>query len=186
MADPSAALATQIRNIEAKTGQTLAQLSALVGASGLAKQGEIRSMLMQRLGLGYGDANTVAALALQAKTPTPPAGADPLDAIYAGPKAALRPVHEALIARIEAFGPFERAPKKAYVSLRRKKQFAMIGPATKDQIEVGLNVKGLAPHDRLKQQPAGKMCNYTLRLSQAVEVDATLVAWLRAAFDAAG
>jgi len=66
MADPNAALATQIRNIEAKTGQSMAQLTALVQASGLGKHGEIRSMLIERFGLGYGDANTVAALARQA------------------------------------------------------------------------------------------------------------------------
>ena len=51
MADPLAARAQQLRNIEAKTGQNFAQLCALITASGLAKVGEQRSLLMQTLGL---------------------------------------------------------------------------------------------------------------------------------------
>ncbi len=67
-------------------------------------------------------------------------------AIYSGPKADLRPIHDRLLAAIAKFGPFEIAPKKDYVSLRRKKQFAMIGPATKTRVEVGINVKGLTAY----------------------------------------
>ena len=43
MADPRAALATQLRHIEAKTGKTLAQLREVIAQSGLAKHGEVRS-----------------------------------------------------------------------------------------------------------------------------------------------
>ena len=60
MADPQAALATQLRNIETKTGQTVAQLRAVIVQSGLVKHGEVRAMLIERYGLGYGDANTLA------------------------------------------------------------------------------------------------------------------------------
>ena len=184
MADPQAAIATQLRNIEAKTGKSLAQLRAMIAQSGLAKHGEVRAMLIERLGLGYGDANT---LAHAAKAEAAPAEAgDPLDAIYAGNKAALRPIHESVMARIERLGAFEIAPKKGYVSLRRKKQFAMLGPATQTQVELGLNAQGLPADARLKAMPAGGMCQYTVRLSTPAEVDASLVAWLRAAYDTAG
>jgi hypothetical protein len=176
MADPQAALATQLRNIEAKTGQTLAQLRAVIAQSGLAKHGEVRAMLVERYGLGYGDANTLAHAA-KADPAAAAAAGDPLDAIYSGSKAALRPLHEHVMVRIEGFGAFEIAPKKAYLSLRRKRQFAMLGPATKEQIELGLNAKALPP---------GGMCQYSVRLSSASEVDAKLVGWLRTAYDAAG
>ena len=90
------------------------------------------------------------------------------------------------MARIKGFGAFEEAPKKAYISLRRRKQFAMVGPATKDSVEIGLNAKDLPAHARLKVQPPGSMCQSTTRITSAAEVDAQLVGWLRQAYDAAG
>ena len=90
------------------------------------------------------------------------------------------------MALIEPYGAFEVAPKKGYVSLRRKKQFATLGPATQTQVELGLNAKGLPAHARLKLMPPGGMCQYTLRLSSTADIDARVAAWLRAAFDAAG
>lgn len=187
MADPNAALATQLRNIEARTGKTLDQLRQLLADSGLAKHGEKRSYLMETLGLGHGDANTVVHLAAQSATGAASgADEDPLAAIYTGAKAHLRPLHEAVIAAIDRVGPYEQAPKKAYVSLRRNKQFAMLGPATKDQVELGLNVKDLPPHPRLKALAPGGMCQYTVRLSNTGEVDDDLRGWLRAAYAAAG
>ncbi len=185
MADPQAAIANQIRNIEARTGKSFAQLCRLIADSGLAKVGEQRTMLMETLGLGYGDANTLAIRAREAAAPAP-ASADPLDAIYAGNKAPLRPLHDALMARIDELGAFETAPKKGYVSLRRKKQFAMLGPATKDALELGLNARHLPPSARLKALPAGGMCQYSVRVGAADEIDAELMSWVRTAYEAAG
>ena len=194
MADPQAATLTQLRNIQSRTGKTIAELHAVLAASGLAKTGERRSLLMEQFKLGYGDANVVALFygkplpALDGAVPvaaTAPQG-DPLDAIYTGAKAHLRPLHEAVMQAISALGPCELAPKKTYISLRRKKQFAMLGPATKDLVELGLNAKSLPPHARLKAMPPGGMCQYTVRLGRADEVDDTLVGWIRSAYEAAG
>ena len=169
MADPQAALATQLRNIETKTGKTLAQLRDLIAESGLAKHGEVRSMLIERFALGYGDANTLA----HASKPEPTAAG-----------AGLRPLHDAVMKQLDKLGAFDAAPKKTYLSLRRKKQFAMVGPATKDQIEIGLNAKSLPADARLKALPPGGMCQYAVRLSSAAEVDVALLGWIRAAYDA--
>ncbi len=185
MADPQTAITHQIRNIEAKTGKSFEDLCQMIAESGLTKVGEQRSMLIERLGLGYGDANMVALKAKEAALPAP-ATAEPLEALYAGAKAPLRALHERLCEQIDKFGSYEKATKKAYISLRRKKQFAMLGPAIKDQIELGLNVKGLTAAPRLKAMPAGGMCQYTVRLSSVSEIDAELLRWVRAAFDAAG
>jgi len=195
MPDPQAATLTQLRNIQVKTGKTIVELHAVLAGSGLAKTGERRTLLMEQFKLGYGDANAVA---LFYGKPVPDLGAgaaaamsavatgDPLDAIYAGAKAGLRPLHDAVMALVGSLGPFESAPKKAYISLRRKKQFAMVGPATKDAIEIGLNAKDLPAHARLKVQPPGGMCQAATRISTAKEVDAALKAWIKQAYDAAG
>ncbi len=194
MADPLAATITQLKNIQVKTGKTIAQMHAAVAASGASKHAEKRSWLMAQYKLGHGDANTVMHfidkplpdLGSSAPAATPSAAGDPLDAIYTGAKAGLRPLHDAVIAAIEALGEFEQAPKKSYVSLRRKKQFAMVGPATKDSIEIGFNAKDLPAHARLKVQPPGGMCQATTRITSAAEVDAALKGWLKRAYDAAG
>jgi len=86
--DIDKALATQLANIETRTGKTVAELVALVRGSGLAKHGEQVAMLKQALGMGHGDANTIAHVAKAADAPAPVADADPLDAIYTGPRPA--------------------------------------------------------------------------------------------------
>ena len=191
MSSVERAKATQIENIQKRTGKSLEELTELVQSSGLSKHGEIRSMLMEKLGLGYGDANmlvlyvlkTDVQLVVQEKGLTTD---DVLDEIYSGPKANLRPIHERLMSVINQFGDFEIAPKKGYVSLRRKRQFAMLGPATNTRFELGINIKDLDTDERLVLQPAGSMCNYKVRLTEPDQVDETVVNWLRKAYDKAG
>ena len=186
MADVQKALATQIKNIETRTGRTLEQLIAHVRGSGLAKHGEIVSMLKSSFGLGYGDANTIAHLAKDAGGGPESSPSDPLDRLYVGPKAALRPIHDSLLTHLRQFGAFETAPKQKYVSYRRKRQFAMIGPATNTRVEVGLNIRELPSSPRLERLPTGQMCTFRIKLTDAAQVDAELIAWLRSAYDAAG
>jgi hypothetical protein len=184
MADLKQAVETQLRNIQARTGKTLEQLRAIVEGSGLAKHGERVAMLKRDLGMGHGDANTLvhhlASLAASPVEDTSGAG------YYTGARAALRPIHEAVMARIARLGGFEIAPKKTYLSLRRKKQFATVGPATATQVEVGLNAKDLEPTGRLVRLPPGGMCQYRVRLASVDEVDDELVGWIGRAYDAAG
>jgi predicted transport protein len=181
----------QIQNIQTRTGKTLDELFALIRESGLSKHGEIREMLKRDLSLGYGDANALAAAFLKSvsQSDTPAAGVateDVVGAIYAGAKGDLRPIHEKLMAAIAALGPFEIAPKKAYVSLRRKKQFATIGPANKTRVDVGLNMKGVPATERLIELPPGGMCQYRVSLTEVSEVDQEVMGWVRSAYEGAG
>jgi hypothetical protein len=147
------------------------------------------AMLKTQLGMGHGDANLLAHVARKPDSVSGAAGlssGDVLGGLYTGPKAELRPIHDRLLEAIKEFGTFEEAPKRSYVSYRRKKQFAMIGPATRTQVELGLNVKGLVETDRLKELPAGKMCNFKVRFANISEIDREVIEWMRAAYDAAG
>ena len=187
MTDLEKAYATQLANIEKRSGKSLAELVKLLDASGVTKFGERRDFLKSTLGMGHGDANAVVTYAQE--NASVGAGASPaqiLDEIYSGKKAHLRMVHDALIAKIGTFGDYETAPKKGYVSLRRKKQFAMIGPATLSRIDVGLNMKGVAATSRLVAEAPGKMCNYKVGLATVKEVDTELLGWIRQAYDNAG
>ena len=90
------------------------------------------------------------------------------------------------MAEIDTFGEFEILPKKGYVSLRRKKQFAMIGPGSKARVDIGINMKGVSPTDRLVELPPGGMCQYKVAVTGAKEVDKELIGWVKQAYDAAG
>ena len=183
------AVQTQLNNIQKKTGMSLTELSAFVKKSGLSKHGEIRDMLKEKLGLGHGDANTLVHVIFQSDGTRAAEGKSfdqVLDEIYTGAKAHMRPIHEVLMKHINKFGEFEVVPKKGYVSLRRKKQFAMIGPKTNTRFEVGINAKDFKKDARLLEQPKGSMCNYIVNLTEAKEVDDKLIGWIKSAYEGAG
>jgi len=183
------AVQTQLNNIQKKTGMSIAELTAFVKKSGLSKHGEIRDMLKEKLGLGHGDANSLVHAIFESDGTRAAEGKSTdvvLDEIYSGAKAGFRPIHDALMKNIVKFGEFEIVPKKGYVSLRRKKQFAMIGPKTNTRFEVGINAKDFKKNARLLEQPKGSMCNYIVNVVDAKEVDAELVAWIKSAYESAG
>lgn len=189
MSSVDQALQTQLGNIQTRTGRTLDELYNIIRQSKLTKHGEIRDMLKRELSMGHGDANTLVHTYFkqaEGAESTPATPDDVLDRLYTGPKSELRPIHDRLMSAIREFGPFEEAPKKTYVSLRRKKQFAMIGPATKTRVEVGLNAKGLEAGGRLRAMPPGGMCQYRIDVTDPAQVDAQLVGWIRSAYDGAG
>jgi hypothetical protein len=143
------ATATMIANFPARTGRSLDDWVALVRASGRSRHGEIMTLLKTDHEMSHGFANLVALTALK---PADLGSADDLvEAMYAGSKAGLRPLHDAAIEAVNAFGPdVELAPKKAYVSLRRSKQFGTVGPGPGGRLEIGLNLRDAAPNGRLE------------------------------------
>ena len=103
---------------------------------------------------------------------------------YAGPKAALRPIYLALIAKAKKLGKdVELAPRKAYVGLRRSKQFALIQPSTKTRVDLGLNLRGVEPTGRLEASGSfSGMCTHRVRLERVKDVDKELLAWVEQAY----
>ncbi len=191
MADINQATLNQLANIEKRSGKTLDELVEAVKASGLEKHGQIRDILKSTFDLGFGDASVLAHYALDREgvmraLSGEVSAEDALDSIYTGAKADLRRLHEKLMNEISKFGEFESVPKKTYISLRRARQFAMIGPATTTQVEVGLNMKGIPGTARLVEQKPGGMCQYKVRLSTLEEIDQELIGWLKTAYDSAG
>jgi Domain of unknown function (DUF5655)/Domain of unknown function (DUF4287) len=179
---------TQLKNIEAKTGKSLGDLRKLIDKSGLTKHSEIRDMLRKTLGLGYGDANSLVHFAKQSDGQSAAEASgksigDLTAALYSGTKSELRPVHDSLLAKIRQWGDFAIAPKKGYFSLRRKKQFATIGPGTKGRLELGLNMRDVKATGRLEALKPGGMCQYRVFLVSAKEVDDELMGWVKTAFD---
>jgi len=186
MSPLSDATQSMIRNLEEKTGKSLAEWIRVGRQIGRAKHREILNHLKGEHGLTHGYANLVAMKALEADQPAS-AETDPAAAQYAGAKANLRPIYDRIVDAVRQFGPdVEIAPKKAYVSLRRTKQFALVQPSTATRVDVGLNLKDAPATDRLELSGSfSEMVSHRVRVSSVEEVDAELIAWLRAAYDAA-
>ena len=182
MATLEDAVQTQARNIEQATGRSIDEWMALVKASGPERHGEIVAWLKSEHGFSHGNANFVALAAKRGSVAT--SGDALIDAMYAGPKATLRPFHDRVIEVARGFGSdIELAPKQAYVSLRRSKQFGTVGPGPGGQLEIGLNLKGMEPAGRL--EAASGMCTHRVRLSSMDQLDSEVVGWLREAYERA-
>jgi len=186
-ASPQDMARSMIANMPEKTGRSLEDWVEILKASGLEKHGEMIKLLKADHGMTHGFANLAAHAARGGLSLDAAPSTDLVEAQYAGAKAGLKPVYEALTAAVSGFGDdFELAPKKAYVSLRRAKQFGLIQPSTKTRVDLGLNLKGAAPAGRLEASGSfNAMCTHRVRLDGPAAVDAEVVAWLKQAYEAA-
>lgn len=175
-----------INRIELSTNTTFESITNLVDGSKLIKHSEIRSFLSEKLGLTYGDANTLTHYVLKSDGVSLAEGKSHnqiVSEIYSDKKNVLLPIHETIMSQVELFGDFEIIPKKGYLSLKQKRQFMMIGPKSNTRIEIGINLKDLINNDRFIPQPKGSMCQYIVKISNIDEVDRELLSVLKKAYD---
>ena len=186
MASQAEMVATMEANIAENTGKSVADWVEAVKASGLEKHGQIVKWLKTDHDFTHGYANLVAHRALKSSNLEADDG-DLVAAQYAGPKADLKPIYEKVIGIVKGFGDgLELAPKKAYVSLRHKKQFGLIQPSTKTRVDLGINLKGKEPEGALEASGSfNSMVSHRVRLTAVDEVTDEVAGWLREAFDAA-
>ena len=182
---PEEQAATMIENLRLKTGKSLDEWITVVNRQGLDKHRAILNYLKGEHEMTHGYANLVAMKVLQTDAGSAANTDDLIDGQYSGAKADLRPIYEKLQAAIDGFGDdVDIAPKKAYVSLRRNKQFAIIQPSTKTRVDVGLNLKGEDATARLEESGSfNSMVSHRVRLSAVDEVDDELIDWLKEAYD---
>jgi len=185
------ALQSQVRNIEQRYGRSMDDWLGLIQAAGLARHAEILAWLKTQHSMTHGDANRVALVVrdkiASADQRTQGAGADPLDELYSGRKAVMRPLHDRLVGVIDRLGDdVEYAAKRGYVSVRRRKQFAMLQPAS-TRVDVGLILKDAPVYGRLEAGATfNAMFTHRVRVEAADDVDPQLEGWLHQAYDGAG
>ena len=186
--DVSAALQSQIRNIETTYGKPLDHWFAVIDASGLTKHNQVVAMLKAEHGLAHGAAHRLSLLARQRPDAGAAAPADPADPLFAGTKAGLRPLHDALLGEIRALGTFDIAPKKGYLSLRRRKQFAMVQPSTASRIDLGLILPATTPAAGRLESAArfNPLFTHRVRIIAVTDLDDELRGWLATAYALAG
>jgi predicted transport protein len=181
MTDPLAAFGTMPTTLQEKTGRSLAEWQATVRGLGLTKHGEILKALKQDHGLTHGYANMLALLATGYGT----SGEDELlSGLFAGPRAALRPIYDRVESVVTGFGEdIEVLPKKTMVGFKRKRQFACFMPASASRVDLGITMKDEAPADpRIKATPGG-MTSHVVPVTSAGDVDDDVITWLRLAYD---
>ena len=185
---PTQAEADMIAGFKEKTGKTLGQWLAVAKTSGVGKHGLLVAHLKSAHGMTHGFANMVALKYFKSDAGSlSDAGTDLIAAQYAGDKAALKPVYDALAEAIGGFGDdVEFAPKKAYVSIRRSKQFAIIQPSTKTRVDLGINLKGVPPAGRLAASGGfNAMVSHRIKLGKPADIDKQVVSWLKRGYDKA-
>ena len=177
-----------IANMKDKTGKTLDQWLSVAKKTGAEKHGQVVKALKSDHGLTHGYANLVAHKLLKSDAGSKAAGGTDLVATqYAGPKADLKLIYDAVIKAAKSLGKdVEVSPKKTYVSLRRNKQFALVQPSTRTRVDLGINLKDEPATERLEKAGSfNAMVSHRVRLEKAGDVDKDVKTWLKKAYSEA-
>jgi hypothetical protein len=182
-----------IAKLPEKTGRSLGEWIRLVKESGPPTEKERRDWLKSNYQLGTNSAWRIAERSdgkgLEVGDPQTylKAAAENVEAMYAGPKSGLRPIHDALLKLARKLGKDVRVcPCQTIVPLYRRHVFAQIKPTTRTRIDLGLalgNTKtpkrlidtgGLAKKDRI---------THRIPLSRPDEIDDEVKRWMKTAYD---
>ena len=176
---------TMMNNLYKNTGKTLETWTEMVRKENFEKHGEIIKFLKENHQFTHGFANLVAHSVRESSALYPQNSDDLVASQYQG-KEHFKPVYDALVSGISSFGnDIEIAPKKAYVSIRRKKQFAVLKPATKTRFEIGINLKGQEPTELLKLEKPNAMCTHKICIAEKNEITPEILNWLKTAYQKA-
>ncbi|MBL8765035.1 MAG: DUF4287 domain-containing protein [Phycisphaerae bacterium] len=136
-----------IAELKPRTGRTLDEWVTLCRKQGPGDEKSCRAWLKEKHGLGT---NTSAWMAEKAHAAPGTPSEDSPDAylaaaavytrdLYAGPKAALKPIHDEIVRAARALGADVKVcPCKTMIPLYRAHVFAQIRPATRARVDLGL------------------------------------------------
>ena len=174
------ALQTMISNMPEKTGKSLEKWHELLAKKAFEKHSHGVKFLKTEHSVSHGFANTIVSLFNSQNE----GDVNLVDEQYKG-KEVLKPIYDQLINAINDLGSdIPITPKKTSVSLIRKRQFALIKPATKTRIDLGLKMPGKEVGTRLQNSgPFGTMCTHRVQISDISEVDDEVSKWLKEAYD---
>ena len=172
-------------NIEEKTGESFEHWVDLARSAELDKFKALTTHMKQAHGLTHGYAQMVAWGVLDPDRLE--AGNEDqgmVDALYAGKKAALRPIYETLMATRSDLGEgVDVVICKTYASLRTRAQFAILAPRTNRYVDLELAMPpGTAADDRLQPiKSSNPKFTHRIRISDPAEVDEGVIDALRKA-----
>jgi hypothetical protein len=184
-----------VDNLAARTGRSIDEWVALVAASGVAGDTERIAWLKSAHKLGGTTAHLIAERASGRRSSDTDADAylaeapGYVEAMYAGPKAALRPIHDALVELCTSLGDDVKVcPCQTIVPFYRAHVFAQTKPSTRARVDFGLALKGVG-----RELPArlldtgglakGDRITHRFALSSPSEIDAEVREWARVAYE---
>jgi hypothetical protein len=177
-------------NIKAKTGKTPDDFHKLAQKAGIVKPGtktgEVIAWLKSEFGLGHGHSMALVGFILRADEPEVSAD-DAIGTHFKGNKAAWRKPYDGLMAKVNKFGgDIEIGAGKTYITLvRGTKKFGIV-QVTGDRLDIGIKRKGVAATERFEASGAwNAMVTHRVRISDAKQIDAEVVSWLKQAYEAA-
>jgi predicted transport protein len=173
------------QNLLEKTGKTLEQWKQLLSQQAFSKHGEYMTFLKKEHGITHGFANFITLKFREADAGSSTAD-DLITNQYKG-KESLSPIFDKLHTAITNLGTdVDVAPKKSAVSMRVKRQFALIQPSTRTRIDLGLKFNDKPHGKRLETSgPFGSMCTHRVQLSNLEQVDDELLEWIKEAYQQA-
>jgi hypothetical protein len=190
-----------IAEMPQKTGKTVEQWVALVRKDGPSTRKERRAWLKEEHGLGTNTAWWIAERA-EGTGKMGIGEEDPdtylrmaeqyVEEMFAGSKAALRPVYDELLRLGLALADDVKAcPCKTIVPLYRNHVFAEIKPATRTRIDLGLalaKAKGKLPARLIDTGGLAKKDRITHRfaIGSVADLDELVKRWLKVAYDLDG
>jgi hypothetical protein len=182
-----------IAELPLKTGRTLDQWLRLIHREGPESAAQRREWLKTRHGLGTNSAWWLAERA-EGKGHEDDDPAEYLktaerhvEEMYAGKKAVLRPIHDAILRLGRSLGSDVRVcPCKTIVPLYRKHVFAQIKPATLTRIDLGLALGDTKTPARLIDTGGFEKkdrITHRIPLTSVAEIDDEVVRWTKMAYD---
>ena len=192
---PSVAYAQAIvNNLPEKTGKSIDEWVRLIKKSAPKAEKERREWLKQEHKLGgttaamivdrvegKGLGDTDGEIYLQE-------AAQFVEEMYGGPKAGLRPLHDALIELGLALGiDVKICPCKTIVPLYRNHVIAQIKPATRTRIDFGLALKGVKKIPKRLQDTGGlakgDRITHCFAITMLADIDEEVKPWLKIAYE---
>jgi predicted transport protein len=175
---------TMIDNIEKKFGKPFDEWLKIVAKQKLEKHSEILKYLKEKHGFTHGYANLVS-MKLRKTDAGSAENSNQLIIDQYNGKDSLKPIYNKIIKVISKLGnDIEVAPKKSSVSVRRKRQFALIQPTTKTRIDLGLKFKDKPFSGRLENSgPFGVMCSHRIQITDQKDIDKEVIDWIKEAYE---
>jgi predicted transport protein len=182
---PDDMLGAVSQSLAARTGRSLEEWLALVQASQLdpLDQNAVRGWLRREYGVPQNSQWAIADAAARSAGWVPPTVPEYLDRQYAGAKAALRPVYEALAAAIGQLGDDVTVEGRgSYIPFVRGRQFAAIAAAARDRVDLGLRFTDPPDAGRLQPASGPGQATHKVSLRSVDDVDDEVLDLLHVAY----